>query len=334
MPQTVYSAEKEDIVHSGFTFPPVQNGVDYLHSVVEHLSGDPTDRDLKYAVLHLQAATEVLLKVRLTREHWSLVFRNPDKATRVAYEGGDFLSVGVEETLARLKGIAGIDLPEETRRSFDRLAKERNKLQHFGLEAQTTAAIESIIGSVLDALLVFISQHLQPGAEDAEQEAYADALETIREEIARISVLVNARNSRISPLLDAKTCDVVKCPECLQDALPLDEELLCLFCEHNWEPAKLASEYASEVLGITWHDVVKGADEPVVSCPECDMETAVYGVTTREHGNQVFWACFGCRITFGRDAVDSCMRCGTMMWSDDDGMTVCGSCFEDVVSSD
>jgi hypothetical protein len=45
-------------------FPPIQNGFDYLMSTVEHLRERPTARDLKYAVLHLQAAVEVLLKVR------------------------------------------------------------------------------------------------------------------------------------------------------------------------------------------------------------------------------------------------------------------------------
>jgi hypothetical protein len=49
-------------------FPPVTNGMDYLCSVVEHLTGNPQPRDLKYAVLHLQAAAEVLLKARLARE--------------------------------------------------------------------------------------------------------------------------------------------------------------------------------------------------------------------------------------------------------------------------
>jgi hypothetical protein len=51
--------------------------------VVSHLGGTPSAQDLKYAVLHLQAAREVLLKVRLIREHWTLVFKNPDKATLV-----------------------------------------------------------------------------------------------------------------------------------------------------------------------------------------------------------------------------------------------------------
>lgn len=40
-------------------YPPVPNGMDYLDSVVDHLSGEPKPRDLKYAVLHLQAGVIV-----------------------------------------------------------------------------------------------------------------------------------------------------------------------------------------------------------------------------------------------------------------------------------
>lgn len=135
-------------------YSPVRNGLDYLKSVIDHLQDEPTARDLKYAVLHLQAAAEVLLKVRLMREHWSLVFRNPDKANRAAFSSGDFQSIGMEEALTRLKGIVTIELTPAAQESLNRLAIVRNKLQHFGLVDQAIA-IEALTGKVLDALLCF-----------------------------------------------------------------------------------------------------------------------------------------------------------------------------------
>jgi hypothetical protein len=45
-------------VSQPLSFAPLQNGLDYLESVVEHLRDNPDQRDLKYAILHLQAATE------------------------------------------------------------------------------------------------------------------------------------------------------------------------------------------------------------------------------------------------------------------------------------
>ncbi|MGH7927193.1 MAG: hypothetical protein ACREQV_05315 [Candidatus Binatia bacterium] len=62
-------------------------------------------------MLHLQAAVEVLLKARLIRDHWSLVFEKPSAASSAARASGDFKSVTLEDTLSRLTNIASIDLP-------------------------------------------------------------------------------------------------------------------------------------------------------------------------------------------------------------------------------
>ncbi|MFI6084718.1 hypothetical protein ACIBBB_27735 [Streptomyces sp. NPDC051217] len=97
-------------------FPPVENGVDYLRSVVDHLTDadPPTPRALKYAVLHLQAAAEVLLKSRLLHEHWSLVFKEPSAATRKKFEVGDFTSCTTEAAIDRLRNIAGVDVDNKS----------------------------------------------------------------------------------------------------------------------------------------------------------------------------------------------------------------------------
>lgn len=52
-------------------FQPLNNGMDFLESAIAHLQDDDEPPNLKYAVLHLQAAAEVLLKVRLMRLTWS-----------------------------------------------------------------------------------------------------------------------------------------------------------------------------------------------------------------------------------------------------------------------
>lgn len=82
-------------------------------------------------VLHLQGAAGVLLKVRLTREYWSQVFKNSDKATRATYVSGDFISVGMEAALTRLKGIAGFEFPDVTKYGFGRLVMGMNSVGRF-----------------------------------------------------------------------------------------------------------------------------------------------------------------------------------------------------------
>lgn len=75
---------------------PLENGIDFLENAIESL-GDGSPRGLKYAIIHLQAAAEVLLKVRLMREHWTLVFRESGTAKMGKFKMGDFVSVGLGE---------------------------------------------------------------------------------------------------------------------------------------------------------------------------------------------------------------------------------------------
>ena len=60
----------------------LENGLDFISSALKHLKNQPTKRELKYAVLHLSAGIELILKERLKREHWSLVFDKPADAPK------------------------------------------------------------------------------------------------------------------------------------------------------------------------------------------------------------------------------------------------------------
>jgi ribosomal protein S27AE len=315
-------------------FPPVRNGLDYLQSVIEHLHDEPSARDLKYAVLHLQAAAEVLLKVRLIRVHWSLVFRNPDKASRGSYDSGDFQSIGLEETLARLKGIVEIDLPVTARDSLRRLEKERNKLQHFGLVEQAIA-IESLTGKVLDALLCFIDEHLRPGASEDDLEAFDQSQGLIREEMERIKTLVQTRWGRITPELDHNAEYVIICPGCLKLALLLDGNARCLFCGQAWDNGNdAAEEFAANILDFTWYDVMNGAESPVRACPDCGYDAFLANIVVRADPETPKWVCLSCGLTASQDAIDECVRCGELKrYYEEDGC-ICDSCLADLVNRD
>jgi DNA-directed RNA polymerase subunit RPC12/RpoP len=314
------------------SFAPLQNGLDYLESVVEHLRDGPDQRDLKYAILHLQAATEVLLKVRLMREHWSLVFKNVDYANQSALSSGDFHSVDLKETLTRLKGIAGITPPSQHRDGFIKLSDERNKLQHYGLTSGVQG-IQSLVGLVLDGLLCFIRDHLRPDATTDELAVLDDTQELIREERDRIDLLVQAIWSRITPELD-ELDPVVVCPNCRQAALAVDDPLKCHFCERIWEPRKVAAEYASEIVGVSWHDIAKGAEPACRSCPYCGSETLVGPSPTRRNPHADYWICFNCQEypLFAR--LSECLKCGELMEMDGETGTVCQSCFDSAVYRD
>lgn len=226
-------------------FPPVENGVDYLRSVVEHLTAEklPGPRHLKYAVLHLQAATEVLLKARLQREHWSLVFANPGLATRRKFESGDFESCTTNGAIARLKDIVGISLPEQDGKSLEILAKSRNALQHYGL-TDNARAVEARAAKVLDILMAFLHYELLPVLPDAEAEKLKGDLEVLGEDVRTISSFVDRRVKRLKGQLKDRQDVTVECPSCDQWALVIGEQDVptCHFCHHDWVTATRAAE--------------------------------------------------------------------------------------------
>lgn len=113
-------------------FRPILNGVDFLDRAIHELLEAHDQRELKYAVLHLQAAAEILVKVRLQREGIEYVFEDTEHADEAKWKQGNFKSVTLDAALKRLDETAAITLATKERRALSNLGRERNKLQHFG----------------------------------------------------------------------------------------------------------------------------------------------------------------------------------------------------------
>ncbi len=220
-----------------FHFPPISNGMDFLNSAVGQLVDGEEDHSLKYAVLHLQAAVEILFKVRLVDEHWSLVFKNPGAADRESYERGDFESCGTDATIERLQKIVGVDVPEKARSRLKKLARYRNQLQHYGANRESAHAVKAVAAEVLDFLLVFLEDWLGPSPESEEFDKYHEILEDVRENLTSIEVLVALRLKRIERELEVVGIErVTGCLSCGCWTLVFDalEFATCRFCQRTW----------------------------------------------------------------------------------------------------
>jgi ribosomal protein S27E len=310
------------IVH----FPPLENGLDYLASVVEHLSGgSPSPRDLKYAVLHLQAATEVLLKARLAAEHWSLIFKEPGLATIKKRQDNNYETCTTNQLLDRLQNLVGTALTESQLQAIKNLTRSRNALQHHGL-SDSAPAVESRTVEVLDFLLDFVRSQLLPTLESdpatlAEAERVRDDLETLQASLNGIRSFVDTRMKNLRKQLDPVRSRTVQCPGCMQWALVFGSEdtwVTCLFCDRSWTYDTLPDEYASAVLGYLWEP--GDPSEPLVDCPECGVEM-VRGASTADAPDTLVDLCFACGNTF-----EQCVRCGAPFTSTDTELA-CSACF-------
>ncbi|SDD23436.1 hypothetical protein [Aquimonas voraii] len=103
-----------------------RNAFDFLERGIEEFDKAP-----KYSVIHFCAAVEMLLKARLMKEHWSLIVSKPEQANLAKFIAGDFMSVTLEDSRARLRDVAGEDIGDDAHGSFRAMANHRNKMVHF-----------------------------------------------------------------------------------------------------------------------------------------------------------------------------------------------------------
>jgi hypothetical protein len=103
-----------------------RNAFDFLERGIAEFDKTP-----KYSVIHFCAAVEMLLKARLMKEHWSLIVSKHDQPNLAKFMAGDFISVTLAEARTRIRDIAGEDIGDDAYKSFDALAKHRNKMVHF-----------------------------------------------------------------------------------------------------------------------------------------------------------------------------------------------------------
>ncbi|MEU1516185.1 hypothetical protein ABZ490_29295 [Streptomyces sp. NPDC005811] len=307
-------------------FPPIRNGIDYLASVVEHLNETESavePRDLKYAVLHLQAAAEVLLKARLLREHWNLVFKDPGKATRKAFESGDFESCGTDATVERLRDIAGVTIDRKDVEALKDLARDRNALQHYGL-THNAHAVEARAGRVLDFLMRFLDTQLLPLLEGDERERAKHDMGPVAVGVRHISSYVKRRLDRLRGELAGLEDQTIMCPYCEQMTLIVASGSGdCRFCGGSWDSAELL---AFDYLGCP-----DGRLALTFICPQCDSPAFVEGARFADGNRRSDTLhCFGCGARHQARNLATCAGCSRLWPADADadrlGHTLCPDC--------
>lgn len=310
-------------------FAPILNGVDFLDRAIDELLNAHDQRELKYAVLHLQAAAEILLKVRLQREGFEHVFEDPQQADEARWRRGDFKSVTLTAALTRLKETAQITLLPREHKALTNLARERNKLQHFG-STSSHEVVSNLAGKAMEVLSRFIVDHLVPEAPEDEQAPLERAQERIGHALREIASVAEARLLRVAPELDRWSGVIIHCPSCSQLAWtfePGDEASFCRVCgttwweEHGWDVAEL---YVENILGESRHLAAQGnSGWSIGMCPKCDEE-ALVDVATRGAPEESTTVCFECGFTT-TDALGACGDCGRTTLDPD--FFLCPGCF-------
>lgn len=279
-------------------FHPIPNGIDFLLTALDHLrqgarcSSGPVPRELKHAVLHLQAAAEVLLKHRLQLEHWSLVFKNPGKARPEELADGSLTTCTLDEAIDRLRGVVGISLEDKYATALLKLARIRNALMHYG-HAGKTRAVEAQAIEVFDFLLHFLDTQLVPALPESHRRAVTAEMEEPRRHLCTLQSFMTKRMQRIRVELERCTDRTVYCSVCSQWALVFgDRQASCRFCGTGggWPVDEIALEYSLRLQD--------GYRPNRWACPECGHEGAqVCRAVTAAIPDKPVDLCFACGHT-------------------------------------
>ncbi|NEB80015.1 hypothetical protein G3I40_33080 [Streptomyces sp. SID14478] len=255
---------------------------------------------MKYAVLHLQAGVEALLKARLQREHWSLV-----------------------AAVERLRKIADVNITNAEVQALKDLARDRNALQHYGLQ-HNVRAVEARAAPVLDFLMRFLDVELLPQLSPEELQTIEGDVSMARRQLSHIKSFVRHRMNRPrgnEPAgLEHRTA---YCTECRQDALVVNAGGgRCHFCS--------TVQTVEQLIADVWRDP-DPQGSPGMDCPFCCAHTLIGGAAFIDPSNDDAFYCLSCTREFKSLDLGTCVGCGCPWFKDDEhlktsGQLLCADC--------
>lgn len=299
-------------------FDLIENGLDFIISSLKSIVESKDEIQLKYSVLHLSSGIELILKERLRREHWTLIFSNIKAANLQSLKSGDFHSVNFYDMIERLENVCGIAFLDFELNYLKELKKRRNRIEHFEFK-EKEKAIKSLTSKVLSIIVSFINEHFD---KDSLTNHSNEQLTYLRKKIADFDEFTEFRLAQINSELEIKKqeTEVVTCSMCFQKAFVLNEELNCLFCGYSDDADNAALNYIENVLGISSYLEYKdGGYFPLETCFECENDSLV-----NDNGNFI---CFNCSYTWEESDVLTCSNCGELFLRQQDTfIDNCDSC--------
>ena len=288
------------------------NGLDFLlHSLREiAITTDEENEDLvntlpKYLVRDLVAATELVLKARLCKEHWSLIFQSIEKASLEALNTGGFSSVNFDTCIKRLEKIASVSLSRDSLIVFDKLRTQRNLYEHFRL-MQDMYAIVPLAAQCLDTILDMMATWFDPSDFDIDTSRIREAL---RPRLSEFVELRQHRLQRLSEQLERLRTDnhLTKCPTCGENTLKIDPTNKCLFCHWAEEASKTVSivvEYEEQLREKYKFQMTLFPRPPLpyvsaVYCPKCGVKSFLVRSKDRNGIEIASAICYSCGHSIG-----------------------------------
>ena len=306
------------------------NALDFLdESLKKFADRNADERDLKFATLSAISSVELLLKSYIYTEHWSLIFLDIGKAKKENLQSGDFQSIGMEESIKRLKTICNITISPQDERTLRALKRTRNRMQHF-IESHNSKQTEALIVKTWTFIQHFIELPKMKTYIDGEKQC-SDLLEEIRMKMFSHEKFIKEKLTQIQPEIDRiqELGFILDCPFCLQATVSLENGLYdtrCLFCLESIKEDVVKDIWLTSQNDY-W-DPREDSRDPYSECPACRLDSLYCQIDDRQ------FICLNCLEEFPAEGFTECCDCQNMFPNELAIGTRCPSCFGHYMDKD
>lgn len=278
----------------------LENSLIYLLDAANRLNEPAPDNSaIKYALVHLWRGLNLLLKKRLFDEHWSLIYKDTTDPQNTLNACG-LTPISFNDLKYRLFTFCNINIVEYDE-IIDKIQKDYKKIelsQFTGSKIQMVSNLVHLWPFIVD----FTSKHI-----DFSHDTYSANLFNQTCEIMDFHLkMIHFRKNEIRKTLDndlknAYYAKPLKCPECLQPAIPLlstgKTQIRCAFCSHVIHWKELATKCGSITNYLGPFD-----------CLNCKLK----GVIRTEDR----WICLSCCHLWELENINICKLCETrLVWA-------------------
>lgn len=123
----------------------INNGMAFLEKAISEVKTAP-----KFSVVSFWTAVEIMLKVPLAQEHWTLVCSGRN-IRRKDYLSGEFQSITFQESCEKLRDVLEKPVPQTTLTAFNAVRKHRNRVVHFYHDAYTPEELNRLLSEQANA---------------------------------------------------------------------------------------------------------------------------------------------------------------------------------------
>lgn len=258
----------------------IENGMEFLEKARKEYEA----KEYKYSVVSFSTAVEILLKVPLVSEHWTLVCSGRSVSRR-KYSEGDFQSVSFDDICIRLRDILEKPLSPETVKVFNSIRNHRNRVVHFFHSSFSDSMAESILAQQAQAWFALNRLISEDWKQYFHQVTHLRLNFHERRLLQGNEFYAEARLQHIKPELDKYAHDgaeIQECNVCHKCALITEKELTgddgptvykqhCVVCSHKDHIVRLNCPDCESALIIRSEEAAED-----VSCSVCDAEHSRY----------------------------------------------------------